>query len=509
MKKFSKKLIWYKLIINLFSAFLFGLVVLSALLPEEDVELDLETIRMEIIKAFASVIVLYVVSVIYQILYYRSSGYELRENEIICVKGVLFKKKSILEYKKIHAINSKQNIIEKLIGISTLQVDSGSTNTAHTAEIQIIEEDSIVNELIRIIKAKQNNEEVLIPQNNEIENKKIEESNKVIDSIYNFDSKRKAIYTALQVAWVIVIGFVAAIFGIFVMLVLLLLKEMDIPLFLIILGVAFVVIIIISIISFIFGLIGSLITFYDFKLIRSKNDIEVSYGLITKIKNTFKYNKIKAIRISQSIIQKIFGFVTVRIEVIGYTVQTESNKQTQTTGMLIPLCKKSEVNTILENLLPNYIPLEREVKAKNYIPFISYHLLFSFIPFALIQIIAAIVLCYYKEFELLLILSGILWSSYLAYISIVLVERKFAQINSGFSLKDGKLCIFRGSFVQETIVMRRQNIIGIDSRTTHYRKKKDIYTYKIHFRTNAFTNTVAVLNVNKNEGEKIYELIRY
>ena len=105
---------------------MFGLVVLSALLPEEDVELDLETIRMEIIKAFASVIVLYVVSVIYQILYYRSSGYELRENEIICVKGVLFKKKSILEYKKIHAINSKQNIIEKLskVGANIKIVDN-------------------------------------------------------------------------------------------------------------------------------------------------------------------------------------------------------------------------------------------------------------------------------------------------------------------------------------------------------------------------------------------------
>lgn len=508
MKKFSKKLIWYRLVINIFTSIMLGIMTFSYCLPEE-VEASPEVLRFAYIAAFLVTIASYIILAIYQVLYYKCSGYELNDNEIICVKGVLFKKKSILEYKKIHAINSKQNIIEKIFGISILQIDSGSTNTAKVAEIQIIEDDSVVNELMRVVKAKQNNEEVILSQNEGDEEKENEKTNKVIESIYNFDSKRKVIYTALHVAWFVVGGGIALFFGVIAMLTLLILKEMELPLFLLILGGVLLVIAIISIFSFVLGLIGSIIAYYDFKLTKNKNNIEVSYGLVTKINNTFKYDKIKAIRISQSLIQKIFGFVTVRVEVIGYTLQTSSNNQTEAIGMLIPLCKKSELNTILENLLPDYIPIERQTKSKEYIPFISYHIIFSLLPLALIQIIMTIVLCYYGYSKLLLILTVVLWVIYLINILIILIERKLAQLNSGFSLEDGKLCIYRGSLVQEIIVMRKQNIIGIDAKTTYFRKKRNIYTYKIHFRSNASTNTVTLLNINKDAGDKIYELIRY
>ena len=510
MKKFSKKLLWYRLIINIFTSIMLGFVTFSQFLPEEDVEVSPDIIKTATIISFLVIIISYALLALYQVLYYKNTGYQLNENEIICVRGVLFKKKSILEYKKIHAINSKQNIIEKLFGISILQIDSGSTNTAQVAEIQIIEDDNVVKDLMRIIKAKQNNDEVLINKTeNQKEDVELEKSNKTIESIYNFDSKRKVIYAALQVAWFVVGGGIALFFGVIAMLILLILKEMELPLFLLVLGGVLLVIVIVSIFSFVLGLIGSIIAYYDFKLTKNKNNIEVSYGLVTKINNTFKFDKIKAIRISQSIIQKIFGFVTVRVEVIGYTIQSDSNNNSATTGMLIPLCKKSELNTILENLLPNYIPVEKQIKSKKFIPFISYHVLFSFIVFILIQIVITIFLCYYGYSKLLLIVSGILWTVYLISIAIVLIERKFAQINSGLSLEGEKLCIYRGSLVQEIIVMRKQNIIGIDAKTTYFRKKKNIYSYKIHFRSNASTNTVTVLNVNQDEANKIYELIKY
>ena len=161
MKKFSKKLIWYRLIINIFTSIMLGFVTFSQFLPEEDVEVSPDIIKTATIISFLVIIISYALLALYQVLYYKNTGYQLNENEIICVRGVLFKKKSILEYKKIHAINSKQNIVEKLFGISILQIDSGSTNTAQVAEIQIIEDDNVVKDLMRIIKAKQNNDEVV------------------------------------------------------------------------------------------------------------------------------------------------------------------------------------------------------------------------------------------------------------------------------------------------------------------------------------------------------------
>ena len=501
MKKFSKKLIGYRLILDIFISLMFGFVTFASFMPEEET-IDSETLIKALIVALGVTIILYIILAIYQVFYYKCSGYELRENEIVCVKGVLFKKKSIVEYKRIHAINSKQNIIEKLFGISTLQVDSGSTNTAHTAEIQIIEDESTVQDLIKIIKAKQNNKNTLVSQVDILNSDNI-------NDIYNFDSKKKAIYTALNVAWVIVGGIGALILGIISMSILVLLKEMEWPLLLIVVAGSLLVLIVLTLIIFVFGLFGSIIAYYNFKIIRNENDIEINYGLITKLHNTFKYNKIKAIRISQSIIQKIFDYVTIKVEVVGYTVQSGDENKTYTTGMLIPICKKSEINSLLGSLLPDYIPIEREHEAKHYFPFISFHLLFSFIIFVLIQIISGIFLNYYGYDNEFMNVIGVLWIVYIIYIAILLLERKFAKINSGFSLKDGKLCIYRGSFIQETIVMRKQNIIGIDVKTTYFRKKKNIYSYKIHFRSNAETNTVTVLNIDKTEGDKIYHMIRF
>lgn len=507
MKKFSKKLIYYRLIYGIFVALMVAYFVFSTFIGEEE-EISIEMMELALKFSFIAAIVTYIILVIYNILYYKMSGYQLQENEIVCVRGVLFKKKSIVEYKKIHAINSKQNFIEKLFKLSTLQIDSGSTNTAHSAEIQIIEDQTVVESLMKIVKAKQNNEQIE-ESDKEINSLEEQKNNEIIKSIYDFSSKRKTIYVLLQIANLFVIFTIITILLGIILATLCVLKQIDMPTFLLIIGVACLIFIAIDFLGFVFGLIGSLLNYHDFKLIRTKNNIEVSYGLLTRVNNSFKYNKIRAIRITQSLIQRIFGFSSIKVEVIGYTVATNNENQAYSTGILVPLCKTKEVNYILENLLPNYIPEEKEYKAKDYKAFYSHYLIFAAISVLAIQIILFIALIYYKLLFALLISSLVLWLVFIIYSAIVLIDRRLAYKNAGFNLKDGKLTIFRGSFTKEIIVMRRQNIIGIDSKTTYYRKKKNIYSYKVHFRTNAFSNTISLLNLDKSEGDEMYKLIRY
>ena len=505
MKKFSKKLVYYRLIYGIFVAFLVYSFVFSAFIGEEE-EISMEMMQLATRISLISSVIAYIILIIYNILYYKLSSYELKENEIVCVRGVLFKKKSIVEYKKIHAINSKQNFIEKMFKLSTLQVDSGSTNTAHSAEIQIIEDELIVEELMKKIKAKQNGEDI---NTNDTETIIEQNNNETLKSIYDFTSKRKVIYTLLQIFAIVIISIIAIIVLTIVLGVLRILNHVDTSTFLTIIVIAILIFVIIEVIGFIFGLIGSLLSYHNFNLIRTKNNIEVSYGLVTRVNNSFKYNKIRAIRVTQSLIQRIFNFSTIKVEVIGYTMASNDENGSYGTGLLVPLCKTNEVNSILNELLPNYIPEEREHKAKEYKPFYSYFLIFSIIVAAFIQMALIVVLGYYNLLSILLLSSIILWGVYLIFIAIVLIDRRFAYKNAGFTLKDSKLTIFRGSFTKEIIVMRRQNIIGIDSKTTYFRKKKNIYSYKVHFRTNSFSNTVNLLNLDKNEGDEMYKLIRY
>lgn len=47
-------------------------------------------------------IVIFLCFMVYRILYYKTSGYELTEKEIKCNRGVLFRKRSVVDYRKVH-----------------------------------------------------------------------------------------------------------------------------------------------------------------------------------------------------------------------------------------------------------------------------------------------------------------------------------------------------------------------------------------------------------------------
>ena len=116
MKRFDKGYIYYSLLTDLFSSFLILFIFLKDFfLNEESNAEDIATA----IPIFAIVFpVIYLCFVAYRILYYRASGYELTESEIKCNRGVFFRKCSVLDYKKVHAINKRQSLFHKIFGIA-------------------------------------------------------------------------------------------------------------------------------------------------------------------------------------------------------------------------------------------------------------------------------------------------------------------------------------------------------------------------------------------------------
>lgn len=69
------------------------------------------------------------------------------------------------------------------------------------------------------------------------------------------------------------------------------------------------------------------------------------------------------------------------------------------------------------------------INRKKLITFISYHVLFSFIVFILIQIVITIILCYYDYSKILLIVSRIFWIVYLINVTIVLLKDNLYKLS--------------------------------------------------------------------------------
>ena len=191
MKKFDKGYIYSSILSDLFSSFVLLVFFLGESLFDD--AMQLEDIISAIPLLAAAYLAIFLCLLVYRILYYNTSGYELTEKEIICKRGVLFRKRSVLDYKKVHAINKKQSLIQRIFGIAVLTVDSGSTNTSHQAEITIIEKsktvDALLDELntlkesgLRATDAPQ--EQVLLSDR---------------DSLYRFTSKKKLLYGLINI----------------------------------------------------------------------------------------------------------------------------------------------------------------------------------------------------------------------------------------------------------------------------------------------------------------------
>jgi putative membrane protein len=425
-------------------------------------------------------------------MYYRTSGYELTENEIKCKRGVLFRKRSVLDYGKIHAINKKQNIIHRIFGIAVLTVDSGSANTSHQAEIIIIEKekmvDALLNELntlkkkgVRVGESVIEKEEVLLSDK---------------DSLYRFTSKKKMLYTLINIAST---AFFTALLGVLAIIVLGVCKlsfQLDSlgtwgQYFLFAILITVGAMLLLSVISFIGCMINSFVLYHNFTITKTDNNIQISFGLLDKHTNMFSYDKIKAVKVSQGLVQRILGFAAIKLEVIGYTNSAGDNNVE--IGVLVPFCKYDEIDEILGKVLPDYIPNEKQTKSVSFFPFVSWFLLvFGIITgITLIGTVAAMAALSVPTSVIFAIAIAILGVAVIV-ILLKLGSAALSYQNNGLTVNNGKITVYSGGFIKKVTVFMTKNLIAVENVTTPFRKKKGIASFVMHLKTNAQSNEVKV-----------------
>ena len=492
MKKFDKGYIYSSLLSDLFSSLAVAFFLLK------DLFLDESATREDKIAAIPFLVigfaVFYLCFILYRILYYQVSGYELTENEIKCNRGVIFRKRSVLEYRKVHAINKRQTLFHRIFGIAILTVDSGSTNTSHQAEITIIEKDKIVDallsELNRLKEGCQRNVQTQEPKDELLLSAE--------DSLYRFTSGKKMLYTLINIAST---AFFTALFAVLAILVIGICKLMIQQSFLGTWGQYFLyaflitvgVMLLLSSFSLVGCLIHSFVGYYKFKITKCGNDIQISYGLLEKHTNTFSYDRIKAVKITQGLVQRMLGFAAIRLEVIGYTNNTGDDSKNADLGVLVPFCKYDEVGEILSKVLPDYVPDEKQTKSVSYFPFVSWFLLVLGIVTGLV--LAALI----TTMMLFNVSASVMFPVVLAIVVtgmvIFLVKALSAALhyqNNGLAVNNGKITAYYGGFMKNVTVFMAKNLIAAESVTTPLRRKKGIVSLVMHLRTNALSNEIKV-----------------
>ncbi len=489
MKRFDKGYIYSSLLSDLFGS----LVVVFIFL--KDFFLDEESNPEDIIAAIPIFVIVFIVVylclVAYRILYYKTSGYELTEKEIKCNRGVLFRKRSVLDYKKVHAINKKQTLFHRFFGIAILTVDSGSTNTSHQAEITIIEKSKVVDALLDELNAlkeggvrtaEEAKEEVLLSDQ---------------DRLYRFTSGKKMLYTLINIAST---AFFTALFGILSIIVIgvckLMLRldtlgtwgEYFLYAFLITVGAM----LLFSAFSFVGCMIHSFVGYHNFTITKRGNDIQISFGLLERHTNTFSYDRIKAVKISQGLVQRMLGFAAIKLEVIGYT-NGNGNDNNSELGVLVPFCKYDEIGEILGKVLPNYIPDPKQTKSVSYFPFVSWFALILGVVtgIVLLQAILPMLIFHAPTAAIIAVALAVVGIGIVIFGVKALSAALGYRIN-GLAVINGKITAYHGGFTKNVTVFMVKNLIAAENVTTPLRQKAGITSLVMHLKTNALSNEVKV-----------------
>ncbi len=488
MKKFDKGYIYSKLLSDLIASIVIFFAFFEEFLFDETIKS--EKIISAIPYLIIAFVVIYLCFIAYRIAYYKTSGYELTETEIRCKRGVFFRKNSVLDYKKVHAINKKQSLFHRLFGIAVLTVDSGSTNTSRQAEIMIVEKSTTVDVLLKKLNALKDagklsdadaKEEVLLSND---------------DSLYRFTSKRKMLYTLISILSTAFFTLLFGILAIGVIAICKLMLQRDVlgtwgEYFLYAMLITVGAMLLFSLFSFIGCMIRSFVGYHKFTITKYGNDIQISFGLLEKHTNTFSYDRIKAVKISQGLVQRILGFATIKLEVIGYT--NESGNNNVELGVLVPFCKYSEIGDILGKVLPEYAPDEKQTKAKSFFPFVSWFLLIFgiVISITLVQAISILLLLNVSSSVLFAVVL-LTTLAILILLTVKIVSAILNYKNNGLTINDGKITAYSGGFTRNITVLMAKNLIAVEDITTPLRRKAGITSFILHLKTNAHSNEVKV-----------------
>ena len=473
MTRFSKRY----LISGISSSLL--LAILCGLLLQGEEEFNLLFFALGF--AFASIIL-----ITYQVLYYYCSGYEISEKGISCQRGVLFKKKSFLEYSRIHAINKKQGILGQIFKYAYLLVDSGSANTATSAEIMIVEDLDTVLQIMDIIKSKQENVESKCFEEVVKEAENTSKTNEKPTNLYEFNSYRKELYILINsLIALIIVAIVLGLGLITISIIYNLVQDTTETLgsILFIFSMCLVGCVVFVVLA---NTIQAFVGYHNFKLFKENNTIKLNYGLFTKNDNSFQIRRIKAIRVEQGLLKRLFGYASVKIEVIGLGDSDQNGNKTN--DIMIPLCKKDEVNEILANIIPEYQSVPKEKSCTSFFSLFSWNLLFLniFLIFAGVVIFTSL----YFTLSLSEALYGLLIVGliYLFILIIMLGDSYLKYRFEGIGFDEKKITIYHGGFFHTETTILNKSIITLEDVSTPLRRKKGIYSYVVHLRTNRISH---------------------
>lgn len=408
---------------------------------------------------------LFTILVFLAYLKYRNFTFYLdqEKREFIVRSGVLSKKKISIGLEKIQQVNINQNIIQKLIGVYSLDVDTAGSNSKEVS-IRAIDKKSA-----EILKAKLLDREVMTHR----ESVQPEEILvKPFIKISPLSLLKLGITSNYGRSLGVLIAFLITVYdNIREFLENEILTEEQIQQYVVrsTLQGFLMIFLVMFLLVFIINLIRTLIRYFDLEIRRQSQSLLISYGLLAKKNTLLNPRKVQIVAYSQNLFQRKLNVLSFRIKQASSEEVKEDGKKNESSAIEIPGASTAERDEILKLIYDKIFTKGQELKP-------NYRYIFKRIYLLLLLPVAAILLFGYfvnphiqAYFILLPFYVGLM--SLLIYIG----YRNYRfYVNDDFILKK------RGLWDIDYVIIEPYKIQSITTKQYFWHKRSDVGHVILH-----------------------------
>ena len=422
---------------------------------------------------FVSVILILILIIVHTILYYLNFFFYVSKGEFILKKGYLRKKILSIPLERIQSINTKQNILQQLLGVVSLEIDTAGT-VGKELKIHALEKefaDAVQNE----IRIKKRLNQAIDSEESAIEEKETEE---VVLRLTSVDLLKIGISQNHIRAGFILLAFGSQIFQ--------QIKDLfkdkayqysnDFMEFMSNSGWALIMFLVIFFLigSIVFSLFRTVLKYYDFKLLKREGNYRIESGLLNKRNVIVPHNKVQELNWETGPLKKLFGIyhLTFKQAVSGH--QNRKNQQL----VDAPGCLTSHLDLLKTDLFGKD---ELSDSPRNFTS--SYYFRRLWIIYGWLPVILTTLFLYA---ELLFWIGVVLWLSGTSGYCYLIIRKRYFRMN------EDQIRISKGAISHQWKQMELFKIQSVKYQQTFFQKRRSLAS--LHLMNAAGTMTIPYID---------------
>ncbi|SDC31765.1 putative membrane protein [Pelagirhabdus alkalitolerans] len=381
--------------------------------------------------------------------------YALDEDGLKIEQGIIIRHHRSISKHRIQSINFSQTIIHRMFGLTEVQIETAGSDMEVDAKLSALTQ----TEAKQLRKAlKSSNAEQAIDETTE-------------DAQYDYDYALKNNLPRFEISYkrLFIFGSTSGGFGLIFAVVLFIMNEAEVfvPddiyetttnwLFAQAVTTLIILIVLFLLFTWLIGVLGSVVKYGDFTIIRYSDELYITRGLWEKKQLTIPLKRIQAIGFKQNPLRLPFDLGFVYVEIAGGEVETGQNNRT----IVFPLLRRKELTSFFESLVPEYATNFDEIKpiSKRLFAFYS-----GIVTLILVLPIGA----------LLYFVPNLWWIGLIVY-GLAILYSYFTYKMMGFYQIDNQLCM--QSFLlgsKQIIFMKKRRIQAFEKRQSLLQKRINI-----------------------------------